>query len=207
MQTVQFPLYPATPQDRTRFARWFHHNVMKPDGKIEEWGYLDVRSAVAIVVLDELANIALVSQYRYPAGAVFTEIPKGFIKDNEDPQSAARREMQEETAHKAEQLQSLGVLAAAPGIGRLEHHAFLARGLSAIENDQPQEDPDEPDEQLLLDWIPLELFHQWVRDGRIVDAVTIAAVTRAVLVGTTQGVSDSARLALNTNNNQGRFES
>ena len=91
------------------------------NGKVYPYGFIHLRrSAVAIVALNQRKELSLVTQHRYPFGLPrLTELPKGFAKDNEEPEVAAKRELQEEVKVIASQFQSLGEMAAAPGIGRI----------------------------------------------------------------------------------------
>ncbi|MBI4489466.1 MAG: NUDIX hydrolase [Deltaproteobacteria bacterium] len=186
LQVIQYPNQPQTPNDQTQWVKWFHHLVknMPPKGDTWPWGYIHVRPAVAIVALDESKKVVLVSQFRYPFGAEVIEIPKGFVKDGEAPLDAAKREFKEEVRRVANQWQSLGEIIAAPGIGKIVHHAFLAQELQELppNKDAPAlDDIEEPQEQLQVKWVSLDDFFDSVIQDVVIDAVTIAAIEKAKL--------------------------
>ncbi len=184
LQVVKYPNQPPTPNDETRWVKWFHHRVedMPPKGDTWEWGYIHVRPAVAIVAVNEDRNVVLVRQFRYPLQRELVEVPKGFVNDNEEPLEAAKRELREEVGFVASQWEDLGEIIAAPGIGKIVHFSFLAQDLwEAVHNKGPlaSDDPQEPEEQLQVKWVSLDNFFERVEKGVIIDAVSIAAVTKA----------------------------
>ena len=172
------------PVDKTRWVKWFHHWVKTPQ-RDWEWGYVHVRPAVAIVALNKDTHLALVSQFRYPLGKELEEIPKGFVEDGEEPLAAAIRELKEEVGMSAGEWQSLGEIIAAPGVGKIIHHIFLALELAELTPDQytpPQGDTlRDPLEKLRVEWLDLDRFFQRVVQGSVIDAVTIAAVAKVRL--------------------------
>ena len=54
---------------------------------------------VAVVVIDAEDNILLVKQYRKPVEKELLEVPAGGIDAGEDPVSAVKRELREETGY------------------------------------------------------------------------------------------------------------
>ena len=62
---------------------------------------------MAIVAVDPEGRVLLVRQYRHPAGRALLEIPAGTLDRDpasgatEDPDAAARRELEEETGYRA----------------------------------------------------------------------------------------------------------
>ena len=79
------------------------------DGSRHEWIYFRVLGkAVAIAAFTKDEKMILTSQYRHPFGKVILDIPAGGMKDDETPEQAALRELEEETGYTAEKLEWIG---------------------------------------------------------------------------------------------------
>ena len=77
--------------------------------------------AAAIVALDNAGHVLLVEQYRVPLGKRCLEIPAGLIGDHEGdedeaPEAAAARELEEETGYRADTWETLGEFYSSPGM-------------------------------------------------------------------------------------------
>ena len=130
--------------------------------------------AVAIAALLPDGRILLVRQYRHSAGEVMTEIPAGTLDKLDDgsieePLPAAKRELFEETGHRAGSWRKLAEFFTAPGFASELMHLFLATDLKA---DPTYEGP-EPDERLKLESVPFDEALGWADKGEIRDAKTL----------------------------------
>lgn len=135
--------------------------------------------AVAIVALDDQGRVALVRQWRLPADDALLEVPAGGLDvhddgSKEDPELAARRELEEETGLRAETWEHLTTFYTAPGFTDEIMHLFLARDLTPA---HPGErlGPDE-DERLILSWLPWREAVAAVERGEIRDAKSIVGL-------------------------------
>jgi 8-oxo-dGTP pyrophosphatase MutT (NUDIX family) len=81
-----------------------------------------------VVPIREDGRIVLVRQHRFGIDAPSLEIPGGLIDEGEAPIDAARRELDEETAHEPATIVPLGVVDPNPAIQSTRLHMFLARG-------------------------------------------------------------------------------
>ena len=72
---------------------------------------------VSTIAVNTDGRIVLVRQYRPAVEGYTIELPSGHVSPGEDPKSAAKRELLEETGYIAEELYPLGCLA--PDTGRL----------------------------------------------------------------------------------------
>ena len=86
------------------------------------WEYVararGIRAAV-IVAVDDDGHLLLVEQYRVPLGRRCLELPAGLIGDEGDDEAdetAAARELEEETGYRAERIESLGEFFSSPGM-------------------------------------------------------------------------------------------
>jgi 8-oxo-dGTP pyrophosphatase MutT (NUDIX family) len=135
--------------------------------------------AVAIVALDAEGRVALVRQWRSPAGAALLEIPAGGLDvaddgTKEDPDVAARRELEEETGLRAGTWDKLGEFYTAPGFTDELMHLYLATDLEPASADG-RLGPDE-DERLILEWRPWQDAVAAVDRGEIRDAKSIVGL-------------------------------
>jgi ADP-ribose pyrophosphatase len=103
--------------------------VETPDGRRATREIVEHAECVAIVPVDESGNVLLVRQYRHAAGRELLEIPAGGIEPGEDPVSAVRREMSEETGYSPETIRRLGGFYSSPGFCTEYLHLFLAMDL------------------------------------------------------------------------------
>jgi ADP-ribose pyrophosphatase len=134
--------------------------------------------AIAVLALDDDGRLLLVRQWRIPAGQAMLEIPAGTldVRDGvtEDPEAAARRELEEETGHRAATWRKLAAFWTAPGFATELMHLYLATGIAgAAEDDRLA--PDE-DERLELRHVPLGEAVALVESGGIQDAKSILAI-------------------------------
>jgi ADP-ribose pyrophosphatase len=133
--------------------------------------------AVAIVALDEEERVLLVRQYRTAASGALLEIPAGTLDVHdgtpEDPDKAARRELEEETGYRARRWEKLTSFWTAPGFATERMHLYLARDLTPATEDRLN--PDE-DEHLQLERLPWRDAVAAAERGDIQDAKSIVGL-------------------------------
>lgn len=148
--------------------------VQNPDGSGGIYGFLETRVATGVVALTEDMEIVLVGQYRYPTEEYSWEIPEGGADLDEDPLSAAKRELREEAGVVASRWEPLGgEIHLSNCISSERGHLFLARDLRLV--------PAEPEstEILLVRRMPFSECLTMLDRGEIRDSLTIIGVLRA----------------------------
>ena len=144
--------------------------VRLPDGAVSTREYIVHPGAVVILARFDNGDVLLERQHRYALHRDFFELPAGKLDPGEDAADCARRELLEETGHSAAAWRRLATLYPCIGYSdeRLEY--FVAEGLQA---GPPQRDADEFLEVLRL---PFAQALDWIRDGRICDAKSVAGL-------------------------------
>jgi ADP-ribose pyrophosphatase len=84
---------------------------------------------IAVVPIDAEGNILMVRQYRKAVGKELLEIPAGGIDPGEDPETAVKRELQEEIGHLPDKIERLCGVYSTPGFTNEYLHLFLATEL------------------------------------------------------------------------------
>jgi ADP-ribose pyrophosphatase len=129
--------------------------------------------AAAVVAVDSDQRVCLVRQYRHGVADFMWEIPAGKLDPGEAPEICAVRELAEETGVRAREWSSLGLYVPAPGFFTEVIHMYLARGLE-IGASSP-----DADEELELQWLPIEEALQKHLKGEWNDGKTALALWRA----------------------------
>lgn len=126
--------------------------------------------AVAVVPITSSKEIIMVKQYRYPVGEVLYEIPAGKLDKGEDPLVCGRRELEEETGHKAKNWEKIMTFYTAPGFADEKMHLYLASDL-----EEASACPD-PDEIIEYEKIPWDKAFNMLKEGAIKDVKTIVSL-------------------------------
>lgn len=154
-----------------------HWQVELPDGKTALREIVRHKGAVAIVPIDDQGNVTLVRQHRVAAGRFTWEIPAGKLETiDENPDSAAKRELEEETGLNAENWRFLTRIDTTPGFCTEKISLYLATGLS-----QHETHPDE-DEFLHLTKMPLREAAQLALEGKLRDSKTVIGLLMAQML-------------------------
>src|SRR3954470_717140 len=114
-------------------------SIERADGSRATRDVVGHPGAIAVLALDADDRLLLVRQWRVPAGQAMLEIPAGTLDIHdgvtEDPDVAARRELEEETGSRATSWRKLGAFWTAPGFATELMHLYLARDLTSIHGD------------------------------------------------------------------------
>lgn len=151
----------------------FHEDVITPGNTPGIYGRVHFKgTAIGIVPIDDEGNTWLVGQYRYTLDDYSWEIPMGGCPAGEEPLNAAKRELEEEAGLLARDWQQLMTLHTSNSITDEKGLVFVARGLSEGEMAL------EPSEDITVKKLPLEEAIDWAMDGRITDAIAVAALLK-----------------------------
>lgn len=148
--------------------------VSLPDGRTAIREIVKHNGAAAIVPVDDKGYVTLVRQHRVAMDKFTWEIPAGKLDSpTEDPFSAAKRELEEETGLQAEHWQLLNRIDTTPGFCTERIALYLATGLS-----QHPSHPD-ADEFLQLTRLPLDEAVALCMAGEINDSKTLIGLLMA----------------------------
>ncbi|WP_040629725.1 NUDIX hydrolase [Fortiea contorta] len=144
-----------------------------PNGKIIDDFFVSIKPEVALILpITAQKEIVFVRQYRHAIGDFFIELPAGsFDPAQESAESAAIRELQEETGYIAHQIQKIATLYDKPSKDTNQIHLFLAENV--MQTGQQNFDITEEIEVIL---IPVESVFEKITQGEISVAGTIAAL-------------------------------
>lgn len=154
-----------------------HYNVLNPSGGEGVYGKVHFKNnAIGIFPLDENLDTYLVGQYRFPIESYSWEMPEGGGPLHEDPLESAKRELLEETGLKATEWSNILEMHLSNSVSDEKSIIYLCRNLS-----QHQAMPEET-EELVVKKIPFDEVYKMVKDGKITDSITVAAVLRVKLM-------------------------
>jgi 8-oxo-dGTP pyrophosphatase MutT (NUDIX family) len=128
--------------------------------------------AVLVVAEDMEGNYILVKQFRETQNKFTYEFPSGGIKHDEEPKSAARRELGEELGAKVKTISKLRVIEPLSGIVNFKLHIFHAIIDSHFEEDR---DTDEG-EELKTVVMRHDVLRKKVKSGYLNDIYVILAI-------------------------------
>jgi len=91
--------------------------------------------AVVILAIDDEGRAILIDQHRVPIGRRCLELPAGLIGDEHDddtPEAAAVRELEEETGYTAAHVETIGEFQSSPGMATESFTLVRVSGLTRV---------------------------------------------------------------------------
>lgn len=127
---------------------------------------------VVILAITDNKKILTVKQFRYPLSQISVELPAGKLEKGENPELAAKRELEEETGYIAQNWDSLGFIYTTPGFCDEKLYLYLARNLT-----YGKQNPDEDEIIQCFEYSKSEVFDM-IDKGIICDSKTICTIFR-----------------------------
>ena len=145
---------------------------------------LEHPGAVVVLAVDEDERALVLHQYRHPASMRFVELPAGLLdRPGEDPEVAARRELQEEALLLAETWTHLLATYPSPGLSSERIDIYLATGLSAAPDRGEGFHLHHEEADMTTSWVPVRELLDGFLAGRLTDGPLGHAVMAYALLG------------------------
>jgi 8-oxo-dGDP phosphatase len=143
--------------------RFQHHVVRMP------------QAACGVVVHDQARGVLLLWRHRFITDSWGWEIPAGRVEPGETFETAARREVLEETGWRPGPLRPLVTYQPVNGLSDQVFHLFVAASATYVG------EPSDPGEAERVEWVSIETVRRLVRDGEVVDGLSLTALLYALL--------------------------
>ncbi|MCL7988457.1 NUDIX hydrolase [Sphingobacterium sp. lm-10] len=117
--------------------------VQLPNGAVkDEYYILEYPKWVNMVGLTEDNEIIFARQYRHGAEKVLLELPAGVVEEGEEPETAARREMMEETGYAFDEVTEICQLYANPATSGNITYTYVMKGGRKVAEQQLDDSED-----------------------------------------------------------------
>lgn len=147
--------------------------ITTPDGLTVSRDLIDHAPAVVILALTADHKRALIGrEYRVGVNREAIALPAGLINPGEEPETAARRELAEETGYQVQTLKPLLTITASEGMTNEVQHCFVA----TIDPEKRTDKHFDADEFVTTSLVAVTDIVAAISQGQITSAQTIATV-------------------------------
>jgi 8-oxo-dGTP pyrophosphatase MutT (NUDIX family) len=129
------------------------------------------KPSVGAVVIDDNDRTLLLWRHRHITDTWGWEIPAGWCDPGESPIDAARREIEEETGYRANQINRMIEYKPMAGISTMHYTTFLATDVTHLG------EPTDKSESTRVEWVPLTEIPRLARMGDITDGPSLTALS------------------------------
>jgi ADP-ribose pyrophosphatase len=137
--------------------------VELPDGTIiPDWPIASITDFILVVVANEANELLMLEGYGHGFGRICWQVVGGHIEPGEDPLTAAKRELLEETGLECSQWDSFGSFVGSKNRYFSTGHLFLARHPIKVADGGTGDL-----EEYTLNWVPLADIREALFAGRI----------------------------------------
>ncbi|WP_297634473.1 NUDIX hydrolase [uncultured Clostridium sp.] len=151
------------------FLKFVNVTVELPDGNIGTRDIIRHPGASAILPFIDDETVILVKQFRAALNRILIELPAGKLEKDEDPLVCAKRELEEETGYKSDDIEYLGTIATGAGFTDEVIHLYKATNLyEGIKSG-------DEDEFIEIYKYKLDDVKKMIKNGEIIDTKTISA--------------------------------
>jgi len=147
---------------------------------------------VNVVALDEDGQCVMIRQFRFGVGYTTLEVPGGMVDPGEDPLTAARRELAEETGFSGGRWRYLGAVEPNPAVHDNLCHHFLAEDVRRNAGQTLS-----GGEEIRLEVMPRNRVIEAARGGEIKHALALSALSRVFSLWPLPFVQDGAQASDN----------
>jgi len=148
-----------------------------PDGRIvDDYYVLEYPDWANAVAITEDNEVLLVKQYRHAADVVLLEIPGGVIDAGEDPKTAMKRELLEETGYQFDDIEYISAIYPNPSTGNNKCHAFLAKGGKLV-----QEQKLDAHEEIIVEKVSIPELKQLLAANKFGQALHVSTLFYALI--------------------------
>jgi ADP-ribose pyrophosphatase len=149
-----------------------HETVRLPDDTETDFDYLAEPPAVVVLPFTSEGRVVLIEEWRQAVGRVNRGLPAGTVeREDTDLETAARRELREETGYETEDVSPVVTVEPVNGVADSVHHYFLA------ENCEPMSEQDlDADESIRVITEEYEAFCDTVRANEVRDGRAVLAL-------------------------------
>jgi len=149
---------------------YYQDEMLSANGNKSMWDFIDHKGAAAVVAVLPDGKLLMVRQYRNALERETVEIPAGGINPGEEMETAAIRELREETGYIAGKSQLLLSIRTTVAFCNERIDIYLATDLTKGEQDLDE------DEFVNVESYELDELVQMIADSKIQDSKTICAI-------------------------------
>ncbi len=150
---------------------YYQDTVQVPNGNIVKWDFIGHKGAAAVVPVREDGKILMVRQYRNALDRYTLEVPAGGLNGAEEPtQTAAARELEEETGYRTDELEFLITIRTTVAFCNEKIDIYVAKNLI------PSHQHLDEDEFINVEAYTVEELMDMIYNCTIQDSKTICAI-------------------------------
>ncbi len=173
-------IWKTVASEKVYSAPWlnaYKETCIKPDGNVvSDYYVLHYPNWVTTLAQTKEGKFLLIKQYRHALGVVSLEIPGGVVDDTDDDlQTAAARELLEETGYVFDKYEYLGATSPNPATSNNYMHMFYASGGEKV----AEQSLDTNEHIIVLEYTLDELL-QALREQKIIQAMHVTTIFYAL---------------------------
>ena len=138
------------------------------------YGYAKRPDGVDVLIVNPRQEVLLIKQYRYPIQAYQWNIPGGAVNDGESLETAARREVEEETGLKVTHFEPIGGFYPLSSCSTEKGNLFIAHVNENVPNKNTSKQVDESIQEKRF--IPIQKVLDMIDDNEITDSYSASAL-------------------------------